>query len=291
MAESAREPTDRHAVTERAREPANRWRRTLIGALSLAALGCVPVAPASAGESPGGTAADPAAPTVTTPTPPPAPMPVPRPRRVVGCRAASPSYRLAGPRTQRVVALTFDDGPWTTTSAVLSILERNRVPATFFVVGRQVRGNEGLLRRELADGDALGNHTYTHANASGGGFRQLQSTQGAIRRATGYTPCLFRAPYGSVSGLLIGQARAQAMNTIGWTVDPRDWSRPGTATIESRVLSAARPGAIILLHDGGGPRRETVASLSRIISTLRARGYGFETVPRLLGLTPRYAPA
>jgi peptidoglycan-N-acetylglucosamine deacetylase len=222
-----------------------------------------------------------------------APQPPPprrlRPRRLIGCRPAGGSYRLAGSRAHRVVALTFDDGPSAYTSRVLAILRRFGIHGTFFVIGEQVRGNEGLLRRELAEGNVIGNHTFTHANVSGGGIRQMLSTQGAIRRATGYTPCLFRAPYGAVSGLLTRQARGLGMNTIEWSVDPRDWSRPGTGAIYSRIVSATRPGAIILMHDGGGPRGETVAALSRVISTLRARGYRFATLPQLLGLAPRYA--
>jgi len=222
------------------------------------------------------------------PTPTPR-KPRTRPRRVIGCHPAGASYRLAGSRARRVVALTFDDGPGPYTPRVLAILRRFRVHATFFVIGRQVRGYEGLLRRELAEGNAIGDHTFTHANVSGGGVRQMLSTQGAIRRATGYTPCLFRAPYGAVSGTLIRQARSLGMNTIQWSVDPRDWSRPGTGAVYSRIVSATRPGAIILMHDAGGPRGQTVAALPRVIATLRARGYRFATLPQLLGLAPRYA--
>jgi peptidoglycan/xylan/chitin deacetylase (PgdA/CDA1 family) len=172
---------------------------------------------------------------------------------------------------------------------VLDILERNRVHATFFLIGQQVRGNESLVRRELADGNAVGNHTFTHANVSGGGLRQLTSTQGAIRRASGYTPCVFRAPYGAVSGTIIGQARGLGLDTIEWDVDPRDWARPGTDAIYSRLVGGARRESILLMHDGGGPRDQTVAALPRVIATLRARGYGFVTVPELLGLRPQYS--
>src|SRR4051794_23661809 len=205
-----------------------------------------------------------------------------------GCQAHGPWYWTNGSRHGRVVALTFDDGPSPFTPQVLSILERNHINATFFMIGQQVRGSDALLRRSLRDGNALGNHTFTHANVSGGGLGQLTSTQGAIRRASGYTPCLFRAPYGAVSGTIIGQARGLGMDTIEWDVDPRDWSTPGTGAIYSRIVGAARPGSIILMHDGGGPRGQTVAALPRIISTLRHRGYGFVTVPQLLGLRPKY---
>jgi peptidoglycan/xylan/chitin deacetylase (PgdA/CDA1 family) len=205
-----------------------------------------------------------------------------------GCQARSPWYWTNGSRRRRVVALTFDDGPGPFTPQVLSILERNHINGTFFMIGQQVRGSDALLRRSLRDGNALGNHTFTHANVSGGGLGQLTSTQGAIRRASGYTPCLFRAPYGAVSGTIIGQARGLGMDTIEWDVDPRDWSTPGTGAIYSRIVGAARPGSIILMHDGGGPRGQTVAALPRIIATLRRRGYGFVTVPQLLGLRPKF---
>jgi peptidoglycan/xylan/chitin deacetylase (PgdA/CDA1 family) len=205
-----------------------------------------------------------------------------------GCMAHGPWYWTRGPGHRRVVALTFDDGPSIYTHQVLDILKRNRIHATFFLIGEQVRGNETLVRRELAEGHAVGNHTFTHANVSGGGLQQLTSTQGAIRRAAHYTPCLFRAPFGAVSRTIIGQARGLGLDTIEWDVDPRDWSRPGTDTIYSRVVGGARPESIILMHDGGGPRNETVSALPRIIRTLRSRGYGFVTIPELLGLRPTY---
>lgn len=205
-----------------------------------------------------------------------------------GCVPRGPWYWTRGPGNRKVVALTFDDGPSLYTHRVLDILERNRVHATFFLIGQQVRGNESLVRRELADGNAVGNHTFTHANVSGGGLRQLTSTQGAIRRASGYTPCVFRAPYGAVSGTIIGQARGLGLDTIEWDVDPRDWARPGIDAIYSRLVGGARRESILLMHDGGGPRDQTVAALPRVIATLRARGYGFVTVPELLGLRPQY---
>jgi peptidoglycan/xylan/chitin deacetylase (PgdA/CDA1 family) len=226
--------------------------------------------------------------TPSAPEPPPTPPPV-KPR-VIGCRPVAPNLRMAGPRRHRVVALTFDDGPGAYTPSVLGILEREEVRATFFLIGQQVQGNEGLLRRALRDGDALGNHTWSHANVSGGGFRQMSGTQRAITRATGYTPCVFRAPYGAWSGLLVGQARDLGLNSVGWSVDPTDWSRPGAGAIYSRVVGATRPGAIVLMHDGGGPRSQTVSALPKIIATLRGRGYRFVTVPELLGLPARYAP-
>jgi peptidoglycan/xylan/chitin deacetylase (PgdA/CDA1 family) len=214
------------------------------------------------------------------------------PPRVAGCVPKGASFRSTGPGHRRVVALTFDDGPSIYTSEVLGILRHFKIHATFFLIGQQVGPNAGLVREELADGNAIGDHTWTHANVSGGGsfaYSQLASTRAAIRRASGYyTPCVFRAPYGAVGGGLFPVARSLGMLTIQWDVDPRDWARPGTGSIYSTIVGQARPESIILMHDGGGPRNQTVAALPSIIRTLRSRGYRFETVPELLGLTPVY---
>lgn len=209
-----------------------------------------------------------------------------------GCVPRGRSYRARGPGRRKLVALTFDDGPSAYTPEVLRNLRRFRIHATFFLIGEQVRPNAGLVREELAEGNAVGDHTYTHANVSGGGgfaSSQIARTRDAIRRASGgYVPCLFRAPGGAVSGALIGVARSLGTLTIQWDVDPRDWSRPGSGAIYSTVVGTATRESIILLHDGGGPRDQTMAALPRIIRTLRARGYGFVTVPELLGLRPVY---
>jgi peptidoglycan/xylan/chitin deacetylase (PgdA/CDA1 family) len=209
----------------------------------------------------------------------------------VGCKAAGASYRTNGPRGKKVVALTFDDGPGPLTPQFYSVLEREKVPGTFFLIGQQVGGKGALLKRALNDGFALGDHTWSHANVSGGGAaaaRQVSSAKSAIVRTTGYTPCLFRAPYGAVSGSLIGLVRGQGMNTIQWDVDPTDWSTPGTGAIYSRIIAQTRPGSIILMHDGGGPRGQTLAALPQVIDTLKRKGYSFATVPDLLGLQPVY---
>jgi len=206
-----------------------------------------------------------------------------------GCVPRAPFFRFVGPRHRKLIALTFDDGPSIYTPQLLSVLERNKVHATFFLVGNLIRGNDALLKRMLRDGDAIGNHTFTHANVAHGNLGQLVNTTRAIQRATGgYTPCIFRPPYGAFSNALIAQARGLGMNTIYWTVDPSDYTRPGTQAIVSRDVAGARSGAIVLNHDGGGPRDQTVAAIPQVISILRARGYSFVTVPELLGLKPVY---
>ncbi len=210
--------------------------------------------------------------------------------QLVGCVPSGPAFVNQGRGVGREVALTFDDGPWYDTPQFLDILERYKVPGTFFEIGEQIStyGEGGAVeRRMLADGDMIGDHTWSHPNVSGGGVfarNQILAAAGAIERATrGFRPCLFRAPYGAVSSALIGEARSLGFTTIQWDVDPTDWARPGTAAIYDRVVSGAHPGAIILQHDGGGDRSETLAALPHEISTLRSRGYRFVTVTQLLG--------
>jgi peptidoglycan-N-acetylglucosamine deacetylase len=210
--------------------------------------------------------------------------------QLVGCVPSGPAFVNSGPTTGREIALTFDDGPWYDTPQFLDILERYHVPATFFEIGEQIStyGEGGAIeRRMLADGDMIGDHTWSHPDVSGAGAfarGQILSAASAIRAATnGFMPCLFRAPYGAVSGALISEARSLGFTTIQWDVDTVDWSRPGTATIERRAIGGAHPGAIILQHDGGGDRSETLAALPDEITTLLREGYHFVTITQMLG--------
>jgi peptidoglycan-N-acetylglucosamine deacetylase len=202
-----------------------------------------------------------------------------------------PAIAYRGGPNRKVVALSFDDGPWPDTPAFVRMLEAEHAPATFFMIGDQVTARyRATLRRELRDGDALGDHTYTHPDlvTSGDVYGQLHSTIAAIRGLTGYTPCVFRPPYGDYDQAVIDTAKSLGLATILWNVDPSDWALPGVDAIEQRVLAQARPGSIILSHDGGGPRRETLAAYPYIIRMLRKRGYRFDTVPQLLGFRTVY---
>jgi peptidoglycan/xylan/chitin deacetylase (PgdA/CDA1 family) len=208
--------------------------------------------------------------------------------RVVGCTATGPALAFNGSRAGRVVALTFDDGPWPDTPSFLDILEREHVHATFFQIGEQIASyGQAVDRRMLADGDMIGDHTWSHANVAGGGSpaaAQIGQASSAIQGATGgFRPCLFRPPYGAYSGALVAQARAMGFTSILWDVDPADWSRPGTDAIYQRVVGAVQNGSIVIQHDGGGDRSETLAALPREIETLKARGFRFVTVAELLG--------
>jgi peptidoglycan/xylan/chitin deacetylase (PgdA/CDA1 family) len=212
------------------------------------------------------------------------------PPQLVGCTDAGPAFVTSGPPTGREIALTFDDGPWYQTPQFLTLLEHDDVPATFFEIGEHISeyGEGGAIeRRMLADGDMIGDHTWSHIDVAAAGAlaqTQIEHAADAIRTAAhGFEPCLFRAPDGDVSPALIAEARSLGFTTIQWNIDPRDWARPGVAEIEGDVLDNARPGGIVEMHDGGGDRSETLAALPDIITTLRARGYRFVTVTQLLG--------
>lgn len=188
--------------------------------------------------------------------------------------------------SQHQIALTFDDGPSPYTGQVLEILKRYHAHATFFVVGLHVLSFRDAVRAEVAAGDTVGNHTYTHADLEWLPneivTQQLVATQAAVHESTGLLPHWFRPPYGAVDARVETLAAAQGLRTVMWSVDPRDWSRPGTDAIVARILADVRPGSIVILHDGGGYRDETVAALPIILSSLKARGYSFVTLDDLL---------
>jgi peptidoglycan/xylan/chitin deacetylase (PgdA/CDA1 family) len=207
-----------------------------------------------------------------------------------GCTAAGPSQRFGGPAGGKMVALTFDDGPSVYTPQVLAILNSYRVHATFFEIGRQVAPLASVSRAVIRDGDVIGDHTWSHPDLDAQNTAaQIRPTQAEIHRVTGFRPCLLRPPYGIAPADVVGIARSLGLLTIQWDVDPADWARPGGAVIAGRVLSAVRPGSIVIMHDGGGDRSETVEALRTIVPTLLARGYSLVTVPQLLGLRPAYA--
>jgi peptidoglycan/xylan/chitin deacetylase (PgdA/CDA1 family) len=211
-----------------------------------------------------------------------------RPVRAVGCTGGDAELVSEAPTERKVVALTFDDGPSEYTDRYLDVLREKDVPATFFEIGQEMPGREATMRRILAEGDEIGDHTMNHVEDPG--YGQIAGAAERIRTYTGFRPCLFRPPGGAVDAGVIATAGSLGLKTITWDVDPRDWSLPGTAEIYSNVVDNAKPGAIILMHDGGGPRDETLAALPGIIDTLRARGYGFATVSALLGDKILYRP-
>lgn len=211
-----------------------------------------------------------------------------RPVRVVGCTGGSAGLVTNGPRDRRALALTFDDGPSEYTPGFLDVLRRKHAHATFFEIGQEMAGRQSTMRRILREGDEIGNHTMHHTEYPG--YASIAPTTSLVESITHFRPCLFRPPGGAVNSSVIAAAGADGLRTITWDVDPADWSNPGSAAVYSRVVGAAQPGSIILMHDGGGPRGGTLAALPSIIDTLRARGYRFETVTELLGERMIYRP-
>ena len=202
-----------------------------------------------------------------------------------------------------LVALTFDDGPdpdWT--PRILDILKEKKAPATFFVIGENAITQPGLLNRIVAEGHELGNHSYTHPNmalVSDRGTRlELNATQRLIEAYTGRAMRLFRAPYfGDAEPTTADElgpallAQNDGYMNVGLHVDPGDWKRPGVDEIVNRTLAQVeggdieRSGNVVLLHDGGGDRTQTIAALPRIIDGLRAHGYRIVSVADLAGIT------
>ncbi|MBO9712674.1 polysaccharide deacetylase family protein [Sphingomonas sp.] len=209
-----------------------------------------------------------------------------------------------GAQNPKLIALTFDDGPdsyWT--PRILDVLKAKHVPATFFVIGENAVDNPGLMRRLVAEGHEIGNHSYTHPNMAQvtdtEARLEFNTTQRVIEAYTGHSTRLFRAPYfGDAEPTTadeIGPALAaqQAGYTVvGLHVDPEDWQRPGVDAIINTTMREIlepepdRSANIVLLHDGGGDRTQTLAALPQIIDRLRAKGYTFVPVSQLAGLTP-----
>jgi peptidoglycan/xylan/chitin deacetylase (PgdA/CDA1 family) len=200
--------------------------------------------------------------------------------RKVGCSRAPRRIYRYGSRASRRVALTFDDGPSSYTSGVLRALDRYNAKATFYVLGQEVSGRRSLLRTMLRTGHEIGNHSTHHR--SGPSRSDLAQTNSIVRAATGFTPCTFRPPYGVAPAETVNGAWSLGMSTILWDVDTNDWRRPGSGSIYSSAVNGTRPGSIVLMHDGGGNRSQTVAATSRILRTLKSRGYRFVTVTELL---------
>ena len=206
-----------------------------------------------------------------------------------------PTALFADTAPTKEVALTFDDGPYgTPTSEILSTLETDHVPATFFLIGKNVEEYPSLAKREVADGDLIGNHSYNHsmhlASATDASFQSnLDEAEQIIASTTGVHATFFRPPYGNLSLTMREVLAKEGYTIVMWNVDPRDWdfTNSSTTAVINRVLAHVKNDSIILLHDGrdthvGYPRSNTVNALPTLINDLRARGYTFVTVDKLL---------
>jgi peptidoglycan/xylan/chitin deacetylase (PgdA/CDA1 family) len=200
----------------------------------------------------------------------------------IGCGHGGASFHAHGPRGRKRIAIGFDDGPSSDTLKVLRVLRRFDSHATFFEIGQETGGRAAIMKKVLAQGNEIGNHSLHHE--IGPSSASLHQTNRLIRRATGFRPCDFRPPDGRVGPELIARAHAEHLVTVKWDVDPRDWANPGVGAIASNVIRNASNGSIVVMHDGpGGARGQTIAALPRILSHFRSRGYRFVTVAELLG--------
>lgn len=198
----------------------------------------------------------------------------------------------------KVIALTFDDGPWNKqTDEILDILEQNDAKATFFTVGQCISGHEKELQRAASMGCEIGTHTWDHAEGSGQGVslikmstderkQEVQKGLEAIKNATGQeASTIFRCPGGNFDTSVATDLEGIVTAEIGWNVDTTDWKKPGADVIAQRIQSAG-PGNIILMHDGGGDRSQTVEGLRQALPKMKEQGYSFITVQELLEKYP-----
>ena len=209
---------------------------------------------------------------------------------------------VSGPPGQRVVALTYDDGPNPPyTQRILDVLDREHVHATFFVVGRAVAAYPSVVRREVRSGDEVGNHTWDHRHLIVMSAAQIRATldrtDAAVYAASGVHTHLMRPPFGSRDWLVLDQARKLGYATVMWSVPlARDWEYPPAAVIAGRILKYVRDGSIIVLHDGNRgilcakvhaaaracDRSSDIEATRLIVEALKAKGYRFVTVSELL---------
>ncbi|RUT10126.1 hypothetical protein DSM106972_006210 [Dulcicalothrix desertica PCC 7102] len=188
--------------------------------------------------------------------------------------------------SEKVIALTFDDGPWPqSTPAVLDILKKNNIKGTFFIVGQMLKEHPDMGKRVVAEGHVIANHTWHHwyhyMNPQAAAF-EIDNTSNLIYQVTGVKTSLFRPPGGIKTNGPYAYAKNQKYATIMWSSDSSDYARPSVPKLISNVMREAKPGGIVLMHDGGGNRSNTVAALPQIIDNFRKQGYRFVTVPELL---------
>ena len=211
---------------------------------------------------------------------PPAPKPEP------ASTPAAPAPAPAPTTGNKVIALTFDDGPGPYTAHLLDVLDQYGAKATFFLIGSKVSSQANVVRNIQARGHQLGNHSWSHPELPKLPVDQIAGeidrTNDAIKQATGVTPAILRPPYGAVNGAVLEQLRLRGMSSILWSVDTRDWADRNSDIVCSRAVAGARPGAIILMHD---IHQTSVGAVPCILSALKQQGYSFVTVQGLLGNT------
>lgn len=195
--------------------------------------------------------------------------------------------------TEKVVAMTFDDGPHPSlTPKLLDILKARNIKCTFFVIGKNAKAYPQIIRRMIAEGHEVANHTWTHCSLPSRSDAQirteLQQSEDALVAAANYRPHLIRPPYGAINTHVKEFMYSEfGYSTIMWSVDPQDWRRPGVSVVTSRLVNGAHPGAIMLAHDIHPP---TIQAMPAMFDQLLAKGYQFVTVSQLLNMEKASTP-
>jgi peptidoglycan/xylan/chitin deacetylase (PgdA/CDA1 family) len=196
-------------------------------------------------------------------------------------------YKVKVPNQAKVIALTIDDGPWEpTTTQMLDILKQNNIKATFFWVGKAVQDHPQIAQQVVAEGHAIGNHTWSHRYqrfSPAAAKDEIERTAKIIQQTTGVKTSLFRPPGGYLNNGLAAYAKSQKYSVLMWSQTSADTDpRAKYQVFVKNVLRDAQPGGIVLMHDGGGDRSRTVKALPEIIQGLKQKGYRFVTIPELL---------
>lgn len=191
-------------------------------------------------------------------------------------------------QSEKVIALTFDDGPWPKyTDKILDILKQNDVKGTFFVIGQNLQNFPDIGKRIVTDGHTIANHTWHHwyhkLSPKATAF-EIDATADLIYKTTGVRTTLFRPPGGVLTNGPARYASDKKYSVIMWSADSIDYKRPAASRLLGNVMRASKPGGIVLMHDGGGVRDRTVEALPQVIKTFRKQGYRFVTIPEMLEL-------
>lgn len=187
----------------------------------------------------------------------------------------------------KIIALTFDDGPHPTyTAAILDLLAKYDAKATFFIIGKNAEKYPEVVLRSYSEGHELANHTFSHPfKVSVAELqKELRQTKEIIYSITGFSPVLFRPVGGNYNDSMINAAVKDGYKVVMWSwhQDTQDWKQPGVKKITQKVLKGSKPGDVILFHDGGGDRSQTIKALEELLPVLKKQGYTFVTISELI---------
>lgn len=197
--------------------------------------------------------------------------------------------------SDKIVALTFDDGPWPKyTDQVLDILKQNNIKGTFFVIGNNMKHFPKIGKRIVDEGHTIANHTWHHwyhRLSPQAAAKEINSTEEIIYKTTGVRTNLFRPPGGVLGNGPAAYARSKKYSVIMWSADSIDYKRPPAVRLINNVMRNSKPGGIVLMHDGGGVRDSTVKALPEMIRKFRDQGYRFVTIPEMLEIEDKHLQA